>query len=137
MLGVEPSGQLGMAAKSIHGAMVVPAPVHVAGAALVPPHIAELRVEHRLTALAMAALEVPRRAGEGAVTERVEMRLPSPSGQILVPGVEVRHRVSDVAARGIVLDETRPVEPLRQSDHAGDLALRRRGVPIAAADFTR
>src|SRR3954471_19724020 len=110
MLRVEPAGELGVPAEGVYGAMIVPAPVDVTRAALVAPDVAELRVEHRLAALAKAVLEVPCRAREGAVAQRVEMSLPSPAGQVLVPGVEVRHRVSPVAARRVVLEETLRVE---------------------------
>src|SRR5262249_8670035 len=45
MLGVEPTGELRVSTKCIDGAMVIPAPIDVAGASLVAPDVAELRVE--------------------------------------------------------------------------------------------
>src|SRR6476661_407804 len=101
MLGVEPARDLRVTTKRIDGAMVVPAPVDVAGAPFVAPHVAELGVEHRLMILPPAQLEVPARPGKCAVAERLVVALPFPTRQVIVPGVEIRLRMADVTTDGI------------------------------------
>ena len=65
------------------------------------------------------------------------MTLPFPARQILVPGIEIGFRVTDVATHRIVLDESRRVERLRQAIDARDLVLRLGGVTIAAGILRR
>jgi hypothetical protein len=132
VLGVEPAGQLGRAAEDVDRLVVVPAVVDVAGAPLVAPHVAELRVEHRLPALAVAPLEVPRRPRERAVADAAQVRGPLPPGEVLVPGVEVGGGVPGAAAHRVVLDRARGVEPLGELLHAGDLGLRLGAVDLLA-----
>src|SRR5439155_26728139 len=67
VLGVEPAAELGVTAKRVDRTMVVPAPIDVARAALVAPHVAELRIAHRLPCLAPRGPEVPGGAIESAV----------------------------------------------------------------------
>src|SRR5258707_323141 len=98
MLGVEPSGDPGMAAEGVDGAVVVPAPVDVAGASLVAPHVAELRVEHRLVPLGPRPLEVPGRTREARVAYPLVVLFPAPAGEVLVPRVEIGFGVAAAAA---------------------------------------
>src|SRR5713101_1343030 len=114
MLRVEPARDLRVAPERIDGAVVVPAPVDVARAALVAPHVAELRVEHRLAPLPPRPLEVPGRPGEGAVADAPILLLPAPAGEVLVPRVEVALGVAAAAAHRVVFDEARGIQRLRQ-----------------------
>src|SRR6266480_2459220 len=102
MLGVEPARQFGMAPERIDGAVVVPTPVDVTCAAVVPPDVAELGVEHRLRALSPRRLEVPLRIQKRAVAESLDVLFPAPAGQILVPGIEIGLGVTGAAARRVV-----------------------------------
>src|ERR1051326_7978039 len=77
MLGVEPPRKRGVPPERLDRAVIIPAPIHVAGASLVAPHVAELRVEHRLAGLLPGRLEVPARPGKGAVAHPVQVRLPA------------------------------------------------------------
>ena len=135
VLRVEPARHLRVAAELVHHGVVVEAPVHVAGRALVAPDVAALAVEHGLLALLAAAHEVPGRAGEGLRLGLVERRLPLPPGQVHVPGVEVRLHVPSAAAGGVVLDEARRVELLREVEALPDPLLRLGepgGLPVRA-----
>src|SRR5439155_12302641 len=97
VLGVEPPGDLGMKAKRIDGAMVVPAPVDISGAALVSPDVPELRVEHRLAVLAPGRQDIPLRPGKRAVADLLHVGLPAPAGEVFVPGIQIGARVAAVA----------------------------------------
>ena len=110
MLGIEPTGQFGMASKRVDRPVIIPAPVDVSGAALIAPHVAELGVQHGLARLSPRCLEIPMRSGIGAVADLLHALLPPPARQVLVPGVEVRLRVPATAARRVVLDQPRRVE---------------------------
>src|SRR5207247_9454355 len=101
--------------KRVDRAVLVPAPVHVPRAALVTPHVAELRVAHRLTGLAPRGPEIPRRPREGAVADSLVVGLPAPAGQVVVPGVEIGLGVAAAAAHGVVFDEARGIERLGQT----------------------
>ena len=137
MLGVEPAGNLRVTPKCIDRAVVVPAPIDVARAPLIAPHIPELGVEHRLMTLTPTRLEVPRRTWERAVAERLVVMFPLPPRQVLVPGVEIRLRMTDVTTDGIVFDESGRVERFREMIHAHDFALCFGRVAFALADFRR
>src|SRR5712671_1197189 len=112
MLRVEPARDLRVAPERIDGAVVVPAPVDVARAALVAPDVAELRIEHRLAPLSPRPLEVPGRAGEGAVADSPILLFPAPAGEVLVPRVKIGFGVTAAAAHRVVLDETSGVQRL-------------------------
>src|SRR5207244_7972519 len=77
-LGIQPAGDPRVAAERVNGAVVVPAPVDVARAALVSPHVAELAVDVRLTRLPVTDLEVPRRARVAAVARQPVVLLARP-----------------------------------------------------------
>ena len=111
--------------------MVVPAPVHVARAALVAPHIAELRVEHGLVPLLPGRRKIPGRAGEGAVADLLVVACPAPAGQITVPGVEVGLGVRPAAADRVVLHQPSGIERLGEAIISGDPALGGGKVPVA------
>src|SRR6266852_2000825 len=135
VFGVQPAADLGVTAKCIDGAVVVPAPVHVAGAAFVTPYVPELRVTHRLTCLPPRRPEVPGRAGERAVAHLLVVRLPTPAGQVLVPGIEIGLGVSAAATHGVVFDESRGIERLGKTVIARDATLGLGQVPIAPIDL--
>src|SRR5207237_5454751 len=99
MLCVEPAGELRMSPEGVDRAMIVPAPVDVARAPLIAPDIPELRVEHRLMTLPPARLEVPRRAGIGAVAQGVDVMPPFPARQIPVAGLETGFRLTVMPPR--------------------------------------
>ena len=122
-LRVEPPRELGVAAEGIDGAVVVPAPVHVASAAFVAPDVPELRVDHRLVRLSVARLEVPRRAGERAVARHAQLLIPLPAGEVVVPRVDVGDGMAPAAAGGVVLDEACGIERLRQPHRLDDALL--------------
>src|SRR5207237_114161 len=131
MLGVEPAADFGMTAECVDRAVVVPAPVHVARAALVAPDIAELGVAPRLMALPPRRLEIPRRARERAVAQALDVVFPAPAGEVVVPGVEIGCRVTAAAADRVVFHESRGIEPLRNAIVLGHSPLRLRQVALA------
>src|SRR6266498_1834390 len=124
VFGVQPPCDLWMATERIQSAMVVPAPIHVAGAALIAPHVPELRVDHRLPRLTPWRLEIPGRSGKRAVTHALNTRFPFPARQVLVPRVDVRLCVTVAAARRVVFDEPRGIQRLRETVHARNLTSR-------------
>src|SRR5262245_24828043 len=85
MLGVQPARELGMASERIDRAVIVPAPIDISRAALVPPDIAEFRVEHRLARLAPGLLEVPLRSRIRAVAGALHAGFPAPPRQVFMP----------------------------------------------------
>src|SRR5439155_26106997 len=107
---VGPARERGMAAEGLDRAMILPAPIHVAGAARVAPHISELRAEHRLPGLLPRRFEIPRGGRKRTITHTDHELLPAPPRQIFVPGVEIRLAVSAVTTDGVVLDQSRRVE---------------------------
>ena len=135
VLGIQPAADLGVTAKCVDGAVVIPAPIHVAGAALVAPHVPELRVAHRLPCLPPRRPEVPGRARERTVAHLLVARLPAPAGQVLVPGIEIGLRVSAAAAHGVVFDESCGIERLRQTVIARNATLGLRQIAIASFDL--
>ncbi len=93
-LGVEPAGDLGVAAEGVQRAVIVPAPIDVASAPLVAPHVPELAVDVRLKGgwgarLPVTGLEVPRGARVRAVAHHPVVLLPGPAWQVGVPRVHV------------------------------------------------
>src|SRR5678815_461869 len=99
-----------MPSERVHGAVIVPAPVDVAGAPLVPPDVPELGVEHRLAPLLVAGLEVEWGVAERAVADAADVRLPLPTGQVVMPRAQIGFRVSSTTTDGVVLDEPRGVQ---------------------------
>ncbi len=112
MLGVQPAADFGMTPKRVDGTMVVPAPIDVARAAFIAPHVAELRITHRLTYLPPRGSEVPGPSWERAVAEPLVVRLPTPPGQVLVPRVEIGLGMAAAAAHRVVFDESSRVQRL-------------------------
>src|SRR5437867_1185168 len=99
-----------MTSKRVDRAVVVPAPIHVPGAALVAPHVAEFGIEHRLASLPPRRFEVPLGPRIRAVADSLHKRFPTPARQVLVPRIEIGFRVPTAAAGRVVLDQSGGIE---------------------------
>ena len=119
VLRVQPSGKHGMATEDIQGAMIIPAPVDIAGAAFVTPDVAELGIDIGLPLLAVPGFEIPGRAGVDRRILLEEEIFPRPSRQVAVPGVEVGGDMPHAATDRIVFDQPAGIEILGLAVHPG------------------
>src|SRR5690606_19608614 len=112
MLRVEPSRNLRAPPEVVDEDVVVPAPVHVARAALISPYIAELGIEEGLPALRVSIQKIPLGARMRARDDLIEVLRHRIAGRVHVPRVDVRLRVPEAADR-VVLHRAGPIELFR------------------------
>ena len=117
VFGVEPARYFGVLAEGVHHAVVIPAPVHIAGAALVAPYVATFGVDIGLAALGVTSFHVVFAAGIRIGVDVFEVLFPGPAGQVFVPGVDVGFGMATPAANGVVFDEAGWVELFGESVH--------------------
>ena len=119
MLGVKPSGALGIAAEQVNHDVVVPGEIDIAGAAMISPNVAALAIDHRHIRLDIVTNVVEMASRIGVVAIVLDLPFPIPTGLIGMPGVDVALDMVLVAG-ALVLDKTGRIQALGQTVHRPD-----------------